>query len=171
MKNFNFKNRNLVSGPHLLGTLLVLAGVFALASPTFLKSGSSLERVLVVGIGAIMIGLLIISSYNGTQIDFKRKRFREYFSVGGYKFGEWIALPDILKIKVISNSFLSSNTSNGISPTLSGKVTRYHTFIYSNSSEPLFSFEYSKMDEAVRQAKRLAGDLNADLVLNIPEME
>lgn len=170
MKNFNFKKRDLVSGPHLLGALFIMAGVFALVSPTFLKSGSSTERVLAVGIGALIIGLLVISSYSGTLIDFNRKEFREYLSIGGYKFGEWIALPDILKIKVISTSFVSSNTPNGISPTLSGKVTVFKTLIYSNSSKPIFSFEYSNIDEAVKHAKRLAAELNTDLVLNIPEM-
>ena len=170
MKNFNFKKRNLVSGPHLLGTLLIIAGLFALVSPTFVKSGSSMERVLAVGIGALIPGLLIISSYSGTLIDLTQKKFKKYVSIGGYKFGEWMLLPDIIKIKVISNSYLSSNTPNGISPTLSGKVTDFKIRLYSNSNEPVFSFEYSNREEAVKNAKRLAADLNADLVLNIPEI-
>lgn len=171
MKNFNFKKRNLVSGPHLLGTLLIIEGLFALTSPTFLKSASSLERIIAVGIGAIAIGLLIISSYSGTLIDFTQKRLKEYLSIGGYKFGKWMTLPDILKIKVISTSYISSNTPNGISPTLSGKVTDFKTLIYSNSSKALLSFEYSNKDKAVKHAKRLAADLNADLVLEIRERE
>ncbi|MEO9482045.1 MAG: hypothetical protein ABJG47_01280 [Ekhidna sp.] len=171
MKNFNFKKRNLLSGSHLLGMLLMLAGLFALVSPTFLKSGSSMERVLVVGTGAIIAGLLILSSYGGTLIDFTQKKFKEYSSIGGYKFGEWMALPDILKIRVISTSYISSNTPNGISPTLSGKVTDFKTLIYSNSSKPVFSFEYSNMDKAVKHAKRLAANLNADLILEIEERE
>ena len=171
MKNFNFKKRNLVSGPHLLGPLLIIAGVFALVSPTFLKSGSSMERVLVVGIGAIILGLIIISTYGGTLIDITQKRYKDYLSIGGYKFGEWTALPDILKVKVISTSYISTNTPNGISPTLSGKVTDFKTLIYSNASKPVLSFEYSNMDRAVKTAKRLAVDLNADLVLHIPERE
>jgi hypothetical protein len=171
MNHFNFKNRNLSSGPHLLGILLIIAGLFALISPAFLKSAYSLERVLAVGIGALIVGIIIISSYDGTLIDFTRKRFKEYFSIGGYKFGKWLALPDILKIKVISTSYLSSNTPNGISPTLSGKVTDYKTVIYSNSSIPVFSFKYSTLDNAVTHARRLAADLNADLVLDVPEKD
>lgn len=169
MKNFDFKKRKLTSGPHLLGTLLIFAGVFALVSPTFLKSGSTVERVLAVGIGAIIAGFLIISSYDGTLIDFSQMRFKKYLSIGGYKFGEWVALPDIRKIKVISTSYLSSNTPNGISPTLSGKVTDFKTLLYSNGSKPVFSFEYSRMNTAVKHARRLASELNADLILSIPE--
>ncbi len=171
MKDFNFKKRKLFSGPHLLGTLLIIAGSFALVSPVFLKSGSSLERVLVVGIGAIIIGLLIAASYGGTLIDFTQKRFKEYVYIGGYKSGEWIALPDISKIKVISASYLSTNMPNGISPTLSVKVTDFKILIYSNSHKPVFSFKYSNMDKAVKHAKRLAADLNADLDLDIPGIQ
>ena len=171
MKNFNFKKRNLLSGPHLLGTLLIIAGVFALVSPTFLKSESSMEKVLAVGIGAIITGLLIISSYGGTLIDFTQKKLKEYLSIGGYKFGKWTALPDILKIKVILTSYISSNIPNGISPTFSGEVTDFKTLIYSNSSELVLSFKYSNKDKAVKQANRLAANLNADLVLNVPEQE
>lgn len=169
MKNFNFKKRNLVSGPHLLGTLLIIAGLFALSSPLFFKSGSSIARVLAVGIGSIIAGLLILSSYDGTLIDLTQKRFKEYSSIGGYKFGEWVALPDILKIKVTTTSYISSNTPNGISPTLSGKVTHFKTLVYSTSSKPVCSFKYSNRDKAVKHARRLADDLNAYLILNIPE--
>ena len=170
MKNFNFKKRNLVSGPHLLGTLLIIGGLFALVSPTFLKSGSSMERILAVGIGALILGLLIISSYSGTLIDFSQKRFKEYLSFGGYKFGEWMALPDILKIKVISNSYISTNTPNGISPTLSGKVTDFKILLYSDAHQPVFSFKYANKDKVVKQGRHLAVNLNADLVLDIPEI-
>lgn len=171
MKNFNYRNRNLVSGPHLLGTLLIIAGLFNIVSPTFLESDSSIERVLTVGIGAVVAGLIIISSYKGTLIDFTRKRYKEYLSIGGYKLGEWVALPDILKIKVISTTYVSSNTPNGISPTISGKVTDFKTIIYSTSAKCVFSFTYSNMDKAVKHARRLAADLNADLVLLIPNQE
>ena len=169
MNNFNFRNRNLISGPHLLGTLLIFAGLFALASPAFLESGSSMERIWAVGIGAIIVGLIIITSYNGTLIDFTQNRFKEYQSVVGYKFGEWTILPEIAKVKVISNSYVSSNTPNGISPTLSGKAIEFKILIYSKLSIPVLSFLSSNEDKAVKYARDLASNLNAELVLNIQE--
>jgi hypothetical protein len=169
MNNFNFKRRNLVSGPHLIGSLLIIAGLFVLVSPVFLKHESSIERVLAVGVGAIIFGLVIVSSYSGTIIDFSEKKFKEYLSVGSYKIGEWATLPVILKVKVISTSYMSTNTSNGISPTLSGKIIDFKTLLYSNASKPVFSFIYSDRKKAVRHAENLASDLNADLVLEIPE--
>ena len=170
MKNFNFKNRHLVSGPHLLGTLLIIAGLIALVGPIFYKSGSSTERILAVGTGSLALGLAIISSYSGTLIDISQNRFKEYISICGFKIGEWMILPEILKLKVISNSYINTNTPNGISPTLSGKVTDFKTLLYSDDQKPVFSFTYANRDKAVKQARRLAEDLNADLMLNNPEI-
>ena len=114
MKNFHFKKRDLFSGPHLLGVLLILAGIFALVSPTFLVVGSSTERVLLVGLGAFIIGLFILFSYSGTTIDFTQNKYKEYVSVGGYKLGQWSPLPTISSIHVIVRSAVTSNTPNGI---------------------------------------------------------
>lgn len=62
-----------------------------------------MEKVLSIGAGALTLGLGIVSSYGGTLIDFTEKRFKEYLSIGGYKFGEWKALPPILTIKISFN--------------------------------------------------------------------
>ena len=169
MNHFNNKRRNITSGPHLLGRLLMLAGLFALVSPMFLEVGSSTEKILFVGIGAILMGLLIVSSFGGTLIDFTGKRFKDYFSIAGYKFGEWEDLPDVSKVKVISTSYMSSNMPNGVSPTLSGKVTDFKTLVYSNESKPFLSFQYTNKDKAVNHGKLLASNLNAALDLAVPD--
>jgi len=165
MKIFNFKNRRLFSGPHLLGTLLILSGFVALIGDLFFIRESSPEKVILVGGGAIILGLIIISSYSGTLIHFSGKRYKEYFSLGGYKFGEWTALPPILKVMVVSTSFIETNTPNGISPTLSRKVTDYRLLVYSLTSNPVLSFVYADKDNAIKQAKGFAIDFNADLEL------
>lgn len=128
-----------------------------------------MEKIVGVGLGAIIIGFGIVTSYSGTLIDFTEKRVKEYFSIGGYKFGEWTTHPVILKVKVISNSYIVTNTPNGISPTFSGKVTDFKTLIYSRSTKPVLSFVYSNRDKAVKNAKNIASNLNAELVLDIPE--
>lgn len=163
MQHFDFKERNLISGPHLLGLLLVITGIFVLISPAFLSSGSSIEKVLAVGMLSVIIGLLIILTYKGTLIDFEEKRFKKYSSIAGFKFGEWKPLPQLSKIKVASKTYISRNTPNGISPTLSGKVTEFNTLIYSVDSEPIFLFKYSNQKESLKQAKRLAKGLEIDL--------
>lgn len=163
MQHFDFKERNLISGPHLLGLLLVITGIFVLISPAFLSSGSSIEKVLAVGMVSVIIGLLIILTYKGTLIDFEKKKFRKYSSIAGFKFGEWKPLPHLSKIKVASKTYISRNTPNGISPTLSGKVTEFNTLIYSIDSEPIFLFTYPNQKESLKHAKRLAKGLEIDL--------
>lgn len=147
---------------------MIIAGLFALVSPLFFETESSPERIAGVGGAALTIGFVIVSSYGGTLVDFAEKRFKEYLSIGGCKFGEWTTLPVILTVEVNSISYVSTNTPNGISPTLSGKVTDYNLVMYSNASKPVLSFVYSKRDKAVEYAKRLASNLNAGLILNIP---
>jgi len=108
-------------------------------------------------------------SYGGTLIDFNGNRFKEYFAIGGYKTGEWSQLPDRLTVKVIEYTYTRNNTPNGISPTLSAEITDYRTLIYSDTSNPLFSFIYKKRELAVKEAKGLAANLEAHLILELPE--
>ncbi len=169
MNTFRFKRRNLISGPHLLGSLLIMAGLVVLISPVFFSTEDPLGRVFAVGVGAILLGLVIVSSYRGTLIDFSRKRTKDYYSICGFKFGDWTALPDILTVEVISAHKRISNTPNGISPTLSGKVIEFQTLLYSTAFQPHLSFVYTNRREAVKQAGRLAAGLNANMVLRIPE--
>ncbi len=168
MNTFHFKRRNLISGPHLLGSLLIMAGLVVLISSIFFSIEKPLERVFAVGGGSILLGLVIVSSYGGTLIDFSGRRFKDYFSICGFKVGDWAALPDILTVEVISTHKRSSNTPNGISPTLSGSVIEFQTMLYSNASLPLRSFVYINRDKAIEQARYLSSGLNADLVLRIP---
>lgn len=167
MNQFDYKKRNLASGPHLLGVLLIFAGLLALVSLVFFKEESDLERTLGVGLGAIIIGVLIVFSYSGTSFDFIEKRFREYTSIGGYKIGEWEALPAITTVQVISSTYKVTNIPNGISPTLTRKVTDSKVLLFSNAPQANFSFVYSSKQKAMKHAGSLATLLNAELELHI----
>lgn len=167
MKEFNFKKRNLVSGPHILGPLLIVAGLVALVSAVIFKNDVTLVRTLLVGGGAIVLGLLIINSYDGTLIDLRNKRIKTYNSIAGYKLGDWTALPDISLVKVISTSYVRTNVPNGISPTFSGKVTDFKILLYSDDTKPTLAFVYSKKKKAVKQATKLATNLNAELIVEV----
>lgn len=165
MKYFNHQKRDLTSGPHLIGLILVFAGAFALLSPTLFAVGSSMQRVIMVGLGAILIGLFILVTFEGTLIDVAGRRFKEYTSIGGYKWGEWTALPEIANIKVTSVTYQSTNTPNGVSPTLSGKITEHSIMLYADEHASLLSFNYSNKHKAVKQAKSLAAELKVALTI------
>ncbi|MDW3192925.1 MAG: hypothetical protein R8G66_11190 [Cytophagales bacterium] len=167
MHHFNYKNRSLTSGPHLIGALFILAGLFALASPYIFNMVVSTERVMAVGIGATLFGLLIVTSYSGVLIDYSQKRYKEYTSVAGYKFGEWEVLPTVSEVQVLSISYIHTNSPNGVSPTLSGRVTDYKTLLYADDGQPLLSLDYTNKNQAVKQAEDLASSLNAELVFKL----
>ncbi|KEO73071.1 hypothetical protein [Anditalea andensis] len=167
MAYFNFKRRNLISGPHLIGPLIIAAGILVLLSPLFIFDKRSVVEAISVGVGAIFLGMIIISVYCGTLIDFPNKRYKNYVSIGYFRYGEWICLPDLNNITVVSVNYIRHNTPNGISPTLSGQVTDYRILIFSNDSEPVLSFIYSDIVEAVRDAEYIASHLKVNLVYHL----
>lgn len=163
MSGFNYKNRNLFSGIHFLGILLLFAGLFALVSPLFLSSGSSMTKIISIGTGSCFIGLLIIFTYSGTLIDTSKNQFKEYVSIIGSRMGSWQDLPEIREIKVVSFTRNQGNIPNGISPTLSGKVTEHRILLFTDSDRPVFSFSYSNQTKAIKQARFLAVGMNSEL--------
>lgn len=167
MKRFNFKRRKLFAGPHLLGSLLIVAGLVALAGPLVMEEQASLEKAYGVGVGALLLGLIIVTTYKGTLIDFTKKKWKSYVAICGVKFGEWAILPAIWSVKVSPSSYRQTNTPNGISPTLTGSVTEFVLALWGKEATPLFSFVYTNRNRAVKQAKRLAFNLGAEL--EIPE--
>ena len=167
MTDFNFKRRNVFSGPHLFGTLLIFAGVFAFLSPLLFESYVTLEKTILVGAIFLVIGLMVVLTYGGTMINFTEKRVKEYTSVCGHKFGDWIPLPGIFTVKVISTRYKVTNTPNGISPTLSGSITVFKVLLWSEDQAPEFSFIYTNKERAIHQAKQLAAGLNASLELRL----
>ena len=167
MKYFNFKRRNILSGSHLLGTILIFAGVFVLLSPMFLASQISLEKSLIVGATSVIIGLIIASTYGGTLIDFAENKVKEYHSISGYKIGSWTKLPAISTVSVISVSYFSRNIPNGISPTFSGTITEFRILLLSESLTPVLTFKYKNKNLAVDEAKQLATTLRATLQLKL----
>ena len=166
MNYFDFKRRDIFSGPHSLGLLLIATGVFALLSPMFFKAEVSIGSVVGVGVGTTIFGLAILFSYSGTLIDFTKNKVKEYSSIAGYRFGEWTVLPTIATVQVVSSSYVSSNTPNGVSPTLSGKVTDFKIVVCSDAADPALSFVYADKKKAIKHARVLASNLNANLVLH-----
>jgi len=68
-------------------------------------------------------------------------------------------------MNLISTTYTRTNVPKGISPTFSGKVTDYKTILSSNGDNPVLTFAYSKKKKAIKQATRLAINLNAELIM------
>src|SRR5690606_29976841 len=134
----------------------------AIVSPAIFTSGSSLEKSLYVGTAAVVLGSIIVSSYGGTEIDFNKKRVRDYFSISGYRFGRWTALPNIQRVSALSVDHQATNTANGISPTWSGTLTDHRVHLYSENATPILSFVYSNKQRAIEAARILSSNLETD---------
>ncbi len=91
MNNSNFDIKNgFIFPSHFLfmGYLLVFAGIVVTVEFNF------------GGIIVLIIGLLISTAANGTDIDLKNKKLREYNSVMGYKIGKFIPYSELTKLYI-----------------------------------------------------------------------
>lgn len=152
MKNskiYTYRNSNAsISGPRLLGFLLVGAGLLALISPWLIESGSSIEKSIAVGLAASLIGLILISLSSGILLDFRENRIKYFQNVLWMKFGDWEQIPQVQEIELIHHSYQSKNIPNGITPTMSGKMTMYKCVLKS-SDTIILSLDFSKEKEAL----------------------
>ncbi len=149
MDQFNHKNQNSgINGARLLGICLISAGLIVLLVPIFIDVSTDSQKIGLVGGGAFLFGMLLISIYSGIRIDFRSNRFKEYKSVLWFKFGQWEELPKIEHAELILHSFRSTNTPNGISPTLSREVTIYKCVLLANGTKFL-ALDFSKEKDAI----------------------
>lgn len=158
--SFDYKNSNsYTSGPKLLGFILLTVGVFVLLSPFFISSGSSLEKTMVIGVLALIIGGILATMSSGIFVDFNKKRWRNYDSVLGFRLGNWQDLPKIEKADLVVHQFRGRNTPNGITPTLSGKLTLHKCVLLTNE-EAYLVFDYSKGKNAIKALEELKRGLD-----------
>jgi len=155
-------NVKLFSGPRLLGMAFIGAGLFSIASPYFMQESSG--NSLLIGLCFAVFGLIITTTHKGTRVDTDNKRIQAYQAILGYKTGEWNAIPNLEGIYVTNTTDEHSNLPNGISPTLSGKVTDYHVMAISEDMQPVFALNFSDIDKAKKVAKQLGEALAVKVV-------
>ncbi|SFA76692.1 hypothetical protein [Algoriphagus aquimarinus] len=149
MDQFNHKNLSSgINGSSLLGLILLAAGLIVLLVPLFIEVNTDSQKIWIVGGGALVIGMLIVSIYSGTLIDFRRNEFKEYQSILWFRIGEWQKLPKIERVELILHSYRSTNTPNGISPTLSREVTIYKCVLIANGTKFL-ALDFTREKDAV----------------------
>lgn len=163
MNDLNYKRGNLFTGPRFLGLLFLLAGVALLVIPSFIEDLEVTSRTLWIGISTIVFGLFVISTQSGTFISFDELRLKEYTLIFGFKVGEWVNISDVSHLRLAEESYTSSNTPNGISPTLSHKVTKHNILMYDTDQRLIHSIEYNEKDIALAHSKLISTQLNVRL--------
>ena len=139
MAYFDYKERDLFYGRHLIGTVVFLAGIVNMLSPLFWESKNSVSTTILIGAGASLIGLFFMTTFDGKLIDFKGKRFKDYVSIFGYKRGVWQPLPTIRSVELLTTEEEAMNEPNGISPTITTRIKVHILCAYGDDkSEPTF---------------------------------
>ncbi len=165
---YNLKNRSFFSiGPHLLGLIFIAVGFFTLVSPLFIPDDNSVTKALIVGSTAIVFGGMVITSYSGTFLDFQNKRYKIYYALVGYKFGQWKTLPTVKLVKVFPYTFTGSMTPNGINPTPTVTVTKYIVALYGDQPKPVIALEYNNRNKAVEGGKIISDETKATLDIQL----
>ncbi len=160
MSVFDHTKRKRFEGSHLIGILLIAAGSIIGVLSIFIDFNAPYNNMLPLIICLLVIGLILIFTFSGLEIDFTRNVLREYFSFCGIKLGKWTPVPPIRKIKLKSSSQKIVNVKNGISPTMSGTVREYRIVLYANQATPFLSFSYSKKEESLRNAELFSINFN-----------
>jgi hypothetical protein len=159
---YDFKKRSFFSiGPHLLGLIFIAVGFFTLVSPLFMAGNESITKAILVGSVAIVVGGMVITSYAGTFFDFTNKRYKIYYALVGYKFGQWKTLPPLQLVKVFPYTFKGDMTPNGINPTPTVKFTRYIVALYGDQPKPVVSLEYENKNDALEGGKIISNETKA----------
>ena len=148
MKHFNYKKRTLWNGCHLTGIVLLSMALIIWVTSNFIENETDpFTLYMIVGI-FLFLGILSLSTYSGTLIDFRRNEFKEYQSILWFKLGQWQKLPKIEHAELILHSYLSTNSPNGISSTLSREVTIYKCVLLANGTKFL-ALDFTREKDAV----------------------
>lgn len=136
------------NGTKTAGKVVILMGLIVLAVSFLIEVKTPIYKVLLVGGGAVIIGVLMISISEGTLIDFEANKFKAYQSILWIKFGEWQILPPIQNAELIHYTFTETNFPNGISPTISWNTTVYKCVLLTGG-EKFLVFDYLKEKDGI----------------------
>lgn len=146
-------------GPRLLGLILIAAGALVLIVPFFVVVGTDPQKIGLVGGGALIIGLIMVSIYSGTLLDFDKRRYKEYQCIFWIKLGTWQELPTIERAELLLHSYRNKNTPNGITPTLVQDVTIYKCVLLANGTK-FIALDFAKEKDAVAALERIKRGLD-----------
>lgn len=136
------------NGFRLGGIILILMGMVVYAVPSFIEVETEASKILLVGGIPIVLGIILISTYSGTQIDFETHKIKKYQSMLWVKIGKWEHLPRIENAELIHYTYQLRNLPNGISPSLSSEITTYKVVLTLEGWE-FMVFDYTKEKDAI----------------------
>jgi hypothetical protein len=148
----------LSNGANLLGLTLFAAGMLAFCSLFFVEE-SAFSKTIWVGLGACLIGIILMTISSGIALDPSTNRFRHYESILGFTSGQWETFPPIEKMEMVQHSYTSQNTPNGISPTFSSKHLIYKVVLVSSEQVEL-TLDFNQEKAAVKAMEMIGEIIN-----------
>ena len=139
--------------------LLMAAAIYIWATPLFLAQQTSLIQTILVGMAAMLIGLLIRFTRYGYQFDFVKMKYREYVLVLGLKTGSWQTLGNLSSIMISIKDRSVLKTPGIVAPANASDEPVYVIALYSGSM-PIIVIPLENKDEALKLSEVLAARLN-----------
>ena len=134
---------------HLYGAGLLFFGILSALS------GNTLGIIFI-------ISSLFFFKYDGIEIDFETKQYRNIYGILNFKFGKWEDLPDIEYVSVFKTTQTSRvwiSTASTVVTNTSVKVNLFY-----NTNRKLEIYESEKSDDAFKIAKEVALHLDIDIL-------
>ena len=139
--------------------LLMAAGIYIWATPLFMVQQNTLLQTFLVGLGAMLIGLLIRFTRYGYQFDFGKMKYREFVLILGLKTGGWQTLENLSSIVLSIKDRSVLKTPGIVAPANASDEPVYVIALYSGSM-PKIVIPLEDKEEALKLSETLATRLN-----------
>ena len=163
MEVIRTSNVKIHTGLRLMGMVLLVGGLVSIFLPYFIDIAGESGKSLWTGLAFGLIGFFMAGASNGNEVDLTQKKHRHYKYFWGYKWGEWSDIPELDGIYYLKHSYEEDRTPNGISPTVSGRVTDHHVLGLIDEDTLVFSLKYYRAEKAQQAADQLSKALNVPL--------
>ncbi len=125
---------------------------------------------ILIGLGLIIIGIYLSFSFNGIQIDSKKKKFKKYSSFFGWKKGIWESYNDYPYLTMLEITEKETGYSRG-QVEFTSKYKVYRVCLLNNSHrEKIILKNFKNKELASKSAKEFANKLNVKLTVYSPKI-
>jgi hypothetical protein len=123
-----------------------------------------------LSLGISMVGIFTSFSYNGIQIDSKKRLYRSYSNIYGMKFGRWESLDSYRNLSVLRREDVYRAFSYSMS-TMEERSVYYGIFLVNESQNKKVEIQrHGNMKDATNSAQRLSSKLSLELVQYKPKI-
>ncbi len=142
--------------------LLMAAAIYIWTTPFFMAQQNSLLQTFLVGLAAMLIGLLIRFTRYGYQFDFTNMKYREYLLVLGIKTGGWESLNNLNSLVISTKDRSVLKTPGIVAPANTSDDPVYVIALYSGNM-PRIIVPLEDKEEAKKLSEILAERLNLEI--------